>query len=142
MAARERIFHAFVEPAEIVHWLPPAGARAILHAFEPRAGGDFRMTLVFADSSGTTGKTSTNSDTINGRFLEVTPPSRIAQQFTFVSDEPQFAGTMMMTWTLEETPDGTCVTVIAENVPPGISPEDHQLGMASSLENLARYVER
>ncbi len=33
--------------------------------------------------------------------------------------------------------DGTLVTIEATDVPPGISPEDHAVGLASSLENLA-----
>ena len=33
------------------------------------------------------------------------------------------------------------VTIRAENVPPGISPEDHEAGLNSSLANLAAFVE-
>lgn len=33
------------------------------------------------------------------------------------------------------------VTVTAEQVPVGVSPEDHAKGLASSLANLAAYVE-
>ena len=36
---------------------------------------------------------------------------------------------------------GTAVEVVAENVPAGISTEDHRVGMESSLANLARLVE-
>jgi hypothetical protein len=48
---------------------------------------------------------------------------------------------MVMTWTLGPAAGGTLVTLTAENVPPGISAEDHSAGLASSLENLARFVE-
>ncbi len=52
-----------------------------------------------------------------------------------------FAGEMIMTWSFEETSDGrTEVTVTAENVPAGISKADHDAGLASSLENLDRYL--
>jgi uncharacterized protein YndB with AHSA1/START domain len=68
------------------------------------------------------------------------PPQRIRQQFTFVSDDPQFAGTMTMTWRLADVVGGTLVTVTATDVPPGIPAEDHQKGMDSSLANLARYL--
>jgi hypothetical protein len=36
---------------------------------------------------------------------------------------------------------GTRVDIIADDVPDGISADDHAAGLASSLENLARYVE-
>ena len=137
----ERVFQAFIKPDQIVRWLPPAGARAILDEFEPTPDGRFRMTLVFGGGGSEKGKTSENTDTVDGKFLEVVPPHHIVQQFTFVSDNPSFAGTMRMTWTLAERTEGTLVGVAAENVPEGISPEAHQVGMASSLENLATYVE-
>lgn len=140
-AARERVFDAFTNRDAIVRWLPPAGAQGVLHEFEPRPGGLFCMTLVFPRSDNITRKTSENSDTVDGKFVEVVRPERIVQEFTFVSDDPRFAGRMLMTWTFAETSNGTLVTVAAENVPEGISPEDHQMGMTSSLENLARYVE-
>ena len=99
------------------------------------------MTLVFDDGGETTRKTTENSDTVDGQFVDVVRPERIDQRFTFVSDDPQFAGTMLMRWRFEEEPGGTRVTLSAENVPEGIKPEDHQAGMLSSLANLASYVE-
>ena len=46
-----------------------------------------------------------------------------------------------MTWTLRPAMGMTDVTVAAENVPVGISMHEHEAGMASSLANLAKYVE-
>jgi hypothetical protein len=47
---------------------------------------------------------------------------------------------MLMTWVFEPTPAGTKVTITAENVPSGISPADHDEGLRSSLENLAKFM--
>jgi hypothetical protein len=47
---------------------------------------------------------------------------------------------MIMTWSFEAAGAGTRVTITAENVPPGISQADHDAGLRSSLENLARYL--
>jgi hypothetical protein len=49
---------------------------------------------------------------------------------------------MTMTWQLSAVAEGTRVEVRAEDVPTGISAEDHAAGMASSLANLAEYLER
>jgi hypothetical protein len=38
--------------------------------------------------------------------------------------------------------DATLVEFIADDVPVGISAEDHSAGMTSSLQNLASYLER
>lgn len=133
------MFEALVTKAAIARWLPPEGARAIVQKFEPRPGGVLQMTLVFDNT--TKGKTTQNSDQVEGIFVDVVPRERIEQEFVFVSDDPKFAGTMLMTWRLEDDPEGTRVSVMATDVPEGIKPEDHRAGMASSLLNLARYVE-
>jgi aclacinomycin oxidase len=39
-------------------------------------------------------------------------------------------------------PDGTLVRIVCTDVPPGIREEDHAAGLASSLQNLAAFVER
>ena len=48
---------------------------------------------------------------------------------------------MTMTWTVSEEVSGTRVEIVAEDVPDGISAKDHAVGLAASLENLARFVE-
>ena len=64
------------------------------------------------------------------------------QAFRFESDDPAFAGTMRMTWTLRPTGGGTELTVRAEDVPDGIRREDHLAGLNASLANLAAFLER
>jgi uncharacterized protein YndB with AHSA1/START domain len=140
-ASPERLYGAFIDAAALGQWPPPQGARGVIEAFEPRPGGVFRMTLVF-ESPGVSGKTTRNTDVVNGRFLELVPNERVALAITFVSDDPAFAGTMTMTWAFApEDGGGTRVTITAVDVPPGILPEDHEQGMASSLANLAAHVE-
>ena len=80
------------------HWLPPEGATGTLEAFDPRPGGAFRLTLHF--SSGQGGKTTRDTDTVSGRFVDLEPNETVVQEFDFVSDDPAFAGTMRMTWGL------------------------------------------
>ena len=140
-APHRRVFEAFVNEAAIARWLPPAGARAIIKEFDPRPGGAFKMTLVFDGAGRTKGKTTRNSDTVEGSFVSVIAPKLIEQEFTFVSEDPQFAGRLLVTWRLEEESDGTRVNVTATNVPAGIKVEDHRAGIASSLSNLAAYLE-
>ena len=73
--------------------------------------------------------------------LNPIPGERIVQTADFESDDPAYAGTMTMTWELRPVPDGTEVTIIASDVPPGISAEDHAQGLASTLSNLADFLE-
>ena len=67
---------------------------------------------------------------------------RVVQAVDFVSDDPAYAGTMTMTWELTAVDARTRVDIRADDVPAGISAEDHAAGLASSVANLATYVER
>lgn len=99
------------------------------------------MVLTYADASGAPGKATADSDIVEGRFVDVVPGVRVVQAVEFVSDDPAFAGTMTMTWQVEAEGNGTRVEIRADNVPAGISPTDHAAGLASSLANLATYLE-
>jgi uncharacterized protein YndB with AHSA1/START domain len=96
------------------------------------------MTLTFESAPG---KSSKNTDVVDGQFVDLVPGKRIVQAFEFVSDDPAFAGTMTMNWKLEAVSGGTSVTVVADDVPSGISRADHEVGMNSTLANLAAFVE-
>ncbi len=137
-ASPQAIYDTFVVREAVTQWLPPQGATMEIEVFEPRIGGRFQMTLIFASAPG---KSTTNTDVVVGRFVELVPQQRIVQAFEFDSPDPAFAGTMSMQWVLEAVAGGTTVVVTAENVPPGISPADHEIGLNSSLANLAAYIE-
>lgn len=137
-ASAGRIYRALTTREAVQAWLPPAGARGIVEAFDPRPGGEFRMTLVFDDTGESRhAKSSANTDVVVGEFVELVPERLVRQRFSFRSEDPAFAGSMLMTWTLTTLPHGVEVSVAAEEVPPGIGPQDHEAGMASSLANLA-----
>jgi uncharacterized protein YndB with AHSA1/START domain len=141
-ASPAAIYRAFLDPQAWLAWLPPKGMTARLDAFEPRVGGAYRMTLAYdREDHATSGKSSEHADIVRGRFVALVPNERVVQSFEFESDDPAFAGTMTMTWSLTEIPGGTEVIVTCEEVPDGIRPEDHAAGLSSSLENLAAFVE-
>ena len=81
-------------------------------------------------------------DIVEARFVDIVPGVRVVQAVDFVSDEPGYAGTMTMTWEVAPVEGGSRVEIRADNVPDGISAEDHATGLASSLANLAAYLER
>ena len=135
------VFEALVERDALEAWLPPRGMTARFERFDPRPGGSYRLVLSYADARGAPGKSSGDSDVVEARYVDIVPGERVVQAVEFVSDDPAFAGTMTMTWELTAVEGGTRVDITAADVPDGISAEDHAAGLASSLENLAKYVE-
>jgi uncharacterized protein YndB with AHSA1/START domain len=109
--------------------------------FDPRVGGTYRLVLTYADASASPGKATAESDIVEARFVDIVPGARVVQAVDFISDDPAFAGTMTMTWETTAVDEGTRVDITASDVPDGISEEDHAAGMASSLANLARYLD-
>lgn len=109
--------------------------------FDPRPGGSYRLVLTYADSSAARGKATAATDIVESRFVDLVPGVRVVQAVDFVSDDPAYAGTMTMTWEVSEVDGGTRVDIIADNVPDGITADDHEAGLVSSLVNLAEYLE-
>jgi len=141
-APPERVWTALVDPKALMAWLPPAGMTGRFERFDARPGGSYRMVLTYCDASGAPGKASAESDIVEGRFADIVPGERVVQAVDFVSDDPAYAGTMTMTWQVTAAGAGTRVDIVAEDVPDGISAEDHAAGLASSLANLAAYAEQ
>jgi uncharacterized protein YndB with AHSA1/START domain len=140
-APPERVWAALVDPEALLAWLPPGGMTGRFERFDARPGGTYRMVLTYSDASGAPGKASVDSDIVEARFVDIVPGERVVQAVDFVSDDPAFAGTMTMTWELSVETAGTRVEIRAVDVPPGISREDHAVGLASSLGNLATFLE-
>lgn len=142
MASPQAIYEAFLDPNAIATWRPPQGMQCHIHTFEPYEGGVFRISFENMDTShATVAKTSAHADIFHGRFLKLIPFERIVELIKFESDDPAFAGTMILTTTLVPLSNGTQVTIVAENIPCGIKAEDHKKGITSTLQNLAEFIE-
>ena len=135
------VYTATVDAAALAEWLPPGNMTADFERFDARPGGSYRLMLTYIDGSGSVGKARDNTDIVEGRFVDLIPGERVVQAVDFESDDPAFHGTMTMTWQVAPHEGGTHVDFIADDVPEGISAEDHAEGMAASLANLARYLE-
>lgn len=140
-ASPEVIFQAFATEGAMERWLPPSNMRGRMVHFDFRQGGSYRMRLTYKDASEGSGKTSEDSDEVDVHLVRIEAAKLIDQQVTFESDDPAFAGVMRMIWTFQPDNGKTLVIIRAENVPSGISAEDHEVGLNSSLDNLAAFVE-
>jgi uncharacterized protein YndB with AHSA1/START domain len=139
-ASPETVYAALVDPDALMAWLPPDGMSGRFEQFDARPGGSYRLVLTYAAGSSATGKATADTDIVEARFLDLVPGVRVVQAVDFASDDPAYSGTMVMTWELSPVEDGTHVEIRADNVPAGISADDHAAGLASSLNNLAAHL--
>ncbi|KIF74776.1 ATPase [Streptomyces sp. 150FB] len=141
-ASTDRVYAALVDPDALAAWLPPDGMSGRFERYDARPGGSYRLVLTYADASKAPGKATADSDIVEARFVDLVPGVRVVQAVDFVSADPAYAGTMTMTWEVGPADTGTRVEIRAEDVPAGVSAEDHAAGLASSLANLAAYLEQ
>jgi uncharacterized protein YndB with AHSA1/START domain len=138
-APREDVYRALLDPDRIAKWRVPDGMSAVVHEFDAREGGAFRVCLNYEVATGT-GKTTANTDTYRGYFAKLVPHQQVIEVLEFETANPAFYGEMTITTTLADAADGTEVLVEHEGIPPGVTPEDNELGTQMALDKLAELV--
>ena len=139
-APRAVVYRALIDPAAVEQWMVPDGMTSRVHSFDAHEGGEFRISLTYDEPTGA-GKTNAQTDTFHGRFERLVPDTEVVQVIEFETDDPELQGSMTITYLLADAEDGTTVTGIHQNLPPGLSPSDNELGWRMSMDKLARLVE-
>jgi uncharacterized protein YndB with AHSA1/START domain len=141
-APRKAVYEALLDRDAVASWLSPETMTGHVHTFDPREGGKFRMSLTYQDPKHSPGgKTSEDTDTFQGRFVELVPDEKIVWVTEFESQDPGFAGEMRITFSLADADGGTEVVVLCEDIPKGVRLEDNEMGSRSSLQKLAAFLE-
>jgi len=126
-APREAVYRACSDPQELVRWRMPHDMSARLLGVD---GATNRMALTYPDG---------RADTFTATFVERVPNEKIVERIRF--DAADRAGEMTMSTTLRSADGGTEVTVLTENLPATIKPEDNDEGTRQALARLAELVE-
>jgi uncharacterized protein YndB with AHSA1/START domain len=121
------VFKALTDEKELVHWMPDKAK------FDPRVGGEYEFKYHWADR---------NVDgTVRGKILELTPNRKLS--YTWDSQRSDFAGPRteaVVTWELEELPDGkTRLTLIHSGIGKQFQ-QDTERGWSHYLGQLAAHV--
>lgn len=141
-AQRQAVYRACLDPVAVAAWRAPDNMKGHMHFFDARQGGTYRMSLTYQDAARSVGgKTSEDTDSFHGRFVELVPDEKIVEAVAFESSDPCFAGEMTITTSLADAREGTEVTILCQDIPPGIRPADNELGCQMSLRNLAALLE-
>jgi uncharacterized protein YndB with AHSA1/START domain len=135
-----RVYRALLDPTSVQRWMVPDGMTSRIHSFDAREGGTFRISLTY-DEPTSAGKTDPHTDSFHGRFVRLVPDTEVVQAVEFETDDPATQGEMTITYTLVDAAGGTDLVGVHENLPPGVSPADNELGWSMSIEKLAGIVE-
>jgi uncharacterized protein YndB with AHSA1/START domain len=130
-AKPEKLYRAFTDPGALAKWLPPNGFYCTVHYSEIKVGGTYKMSF----TNFTTGK----SHSFGGEYKELEKNKRLC--YTDHFDDPNLAGEITVTVTLDEVSVGTALNIIQEGIPDLIPAEACYLGWQESLINLAKLVE-
>jgi len=130
-AKPEKVYRAFLDADALAKWIAPYGFTCKVHHFDPQVGGSFKMSFTnFSTGSG---------HSFGGEYLELVPDKLI--RYTDKFDDPNLAGELLVTVTLQPVMCGTEITIVQEGIPEMIPVEMCYLGWQESLAQLANLVE-
>lgn len=139
-APRAIVYRALLDAGAVASWMVPTGMTSHVHAFDPREGGSFRISLTYDDPTGT-GKTTAHTDTYHGRFVKLVTNEQVVEVVEFETTDPALRGEMTITMTLADADGGTELLALHDGLPPGLPAADNEAGWRSSLAKLAALVE-
>jgi uncharacterized protein YndB with AHSA1/START domain len=130
-AKPEKVYRAFLDADALAKWIAPYGFTCKVNHFDPKVGGSFKMSFTnFSTGSG---------HSFGGEYLELVPDKLI--RYTDKFDDPNLAGELQVTVTLQPVMCGTEIAIVQEGIPEVIPVEMCYLGWQESLAQLANLVE-
>lgn len=139
-APRAKVYRALLDVRAVGTWMVPNGMTSRVHAFDPREGGAFRISLTYDTPTGT-GKTNAQTDTFHGRFVKLVNNAQVVAVVAFETTDPAMRGEMTITYTLVDADGGTDILWVHDGIPSGVSPADNEVGSRMALAKLAALVE-
>ncbi|MDT4972256.1 MAG: hypothetical protein QOG22_2399 [Pseudonocardiales bacterium] len=139
-APRSAVYQALLSAEAIAKWRVPEGMTSRVHEFDASEGGRYRVSLTY-DAPGSTGKSTSHTDTYHGHFAKLVPNEQVVEVLEFETPDVALQGTMTMTTTLSDAGDGTDVVIAHDGIPDSVPREDNETGTRMALANLANLVE-
>ena len=129
-APRSVVYRALLDPDAVRRWMVPDGMTSVVHAFDAREGGAFRISLTYDAPTGA-GKTTAHTDTHHGRFVKLVPDEQLVEVVEFESDDPAMRREMTITITLADAPGGgTDLLAVHEGLPEAVFCRGQRDGLA------------
>jgi len=130
------VYRALLDARAVATWMVPTGMTSHAHAFDPREGGSFRISLTYDAPTGV-GKTTAHTDTFHGRFVKLVTNEQVVEVVEFETPKPTLRGAMTITIALADADGGTDLVAVHDGLPRGLPTADNEAGWRSSLAKLA-----
>ena len=133
-APRERVFDAWLDPAQIGTWIGPRSIRAEARELTPRVGGRYRIHMRRDDGA--------SGPVVAGIYREIVRPERLV--FTWAWETAHSQGMpgdeTLITLTFRERGSKTEMTLRHEGFPAKESRDSHDKGWNGSFDKLAETL--
>jgi uncharacterized protein YndB with AHSA1/START domain len=130
-APADRVYKAFTDKSALERWLPPYGFTGLIHEFDIRVGGGYRMSFTNFGTG--------HTHAFNVEFIELVPNERIRHTDRF--EDKNLPGEMQVSIEFKTVLCGTEIHIVQEGIPAAIPVEMCYLGWQESLAQLALLVE-
>jgi uncharacterized protein YndB with AHSA1/START domain len=138
-APRASVYRALLDPRGVAEWKVPTGMTCHVHAFDPREGGSFRISLTYDAPTGT-GKTTAHTDTYHGRFVKLVTNEHVVEVVEFETTDPTLQGEMTITTSLADSDGGIDVLAVHDDLPPACRPLTTRLAGRKHSRNSRRSL--
>jgi uncharacterized protein YndB with AHSA1/START domain len=129
-APRERVFHAWTNPDDILKWFGPGECRVLDAKVDLRVGGSYRFRVL----------THGMEMDLVGVFREISLPSRLVYTWQFKGGPPPDMPETFVTVEFVEQDAGTEIRIKHEKLPTAEVREQHRIGWEGCLDKLTALV--
>jgi predicted enzyme related to lactoylglutathione lyase/uncharacterized protein YndB with AHSA1/START domain len=130
-APRERVFTAWITPADLLKWFGPGQCRALSARIHPRVNGEYHFRM----------KTETYGEIhLHGVFRELKRPSRLVYTWNYSGHPKLEFGESLVSVIFLEQNGSTEVRITHDHLPNEEVKENHAQGWNECLDNLERYL--
>ena len=132
-APRDRVYHAWTDPAQLKEWWGPESVRTRNFAADVRVGGKYRWDLINQEGE---------DMTVFGEYRELVPGKKIVFTWQWHDDDVWENRTSIVTVELSDRDGGTELLLKHEQLPSEESRDRHNEGWNSVLDRLEKFFSR
>ena len=132
-APRERVYAAWIDPAQLKQWFGPEDVETHELVADVRVGGKYHWNITNSEGEKMTAR---------GEYRELQPDRKIVFTWSWDDDEAWANHTSIVTVELSDRDGGTELRLTHENLPNEESREGHSEGWKSALDKLEKLFSR